>query len=123
MDNDSLFNYNQFQANLRILEIKALRSVPYTPLGHPFIKRLIGWSDNSAVRQDYLDNNLFWHCSDLEKKLKSFQIYYNFGRVHSSIDGSFPAQKAQEFKVKIAKLDNFEWKSFCNGMFSIPVAC
>ena len=41
-DNDPLFRYHQWQANLRILEIEEIKSIPYTPTSHPFIERLIG---------------------------------------------------------------------------------
>jgi transposase InsO family protein len=41
-DNDPLFQYHQWQANLRILGIDEIKTVPYTPRSHPFIERLIG---------------------------------------------------------------------------------
>ena len=41
-DNDPLFQYCQWQANLRILEIEEIKSIPYTPTSHPFVERLIG---------------------------------------------------------------------------------
>ncbi len=41
-DNDPLFTYHQWEANLRILEIDELKTVPYTPISHPFVERLIG---------------------------------------------------------------------------------
>jgi len=40
-DNDPLFQYQQWQANLRILDVDELKSIPYTPCSHPFIERLI----------------------------------------------------------------------------------
>ena len=41
-DNDPLFLYHRWQANLRILEIDEVKSVAYTPISHPFVERLIG---------------------------------------------------------------------------------
>ena len=41
-DNDPLFRYHQWQANLRILDVEEIKSVPYTPTSHPFIEGLIG---------------------------------------------------------------------------------
>jgi transposase InsO family protein len=41
-DNDPLFLYHQWQANLRILGADEIKTIPYTPLSHPFIERLIG---------------------------------------------------------------------------------
>ncbi len=37
-----LSTYHRWLANLRILEIDELKTVPYTPISHPFVERLIG---------------------------------------------------------------------------------
>jgi putative transposase len=37
-DNDPLFLYHQWQANLRILGADEIKTVPYTPLSHPFVE-------------------------------------------------------------------------------------
>jgi len=34
-DHDPLYRYHQWQANLRILEIKNIKSIPYTPISAP----------------------------------------------------------------------------------------
>jgi len=49
-DNDPLFQYRQWKANLSILEIEEIKSLPYAPMSHPFVERLIG-----SVRQELLD--------------------------------------------------------------------
>jgi putative transposase len=41
-DHDPLFRYQRWLANLRILEIEEIKSIPRTPRSHPFIERLIG---------------------------------------------------------------------------------
>jgi hypothetical protein len=41
-DNDPLSRFHQWQANLRVLEVTEIKTVPYTPLSHPFVQRLIG---------------------------------------------------------------------------------
>lgn len=41
-DKDPLFNYHQWRANLRILEIDEIKAVPYVPMSHSFVERLIG---------------------------------------------------------------------------------
>jgi hypothetical protein len=41
-DNDPLYRFHQWQANLRILELPQIKSIPYVPLSHPFVERLIG---------------------------------------------------------------------------------
>jgi hypothetical protein len=37
-DNDPLFTYHQWTANLRNLDIDELKSVSYTPRSHPYIE-------------------------------------------------------------------------------------
>ena len=71
-DNDPLYRFQQWQANLRILEVTEIKTVSYVPLSHPFVERLIG-----TVRRDYLDRILFWSTADLEGKLIAFQHDYN----------------------------------------------
>src|SRR6516162_5510199 len=70
-DNDSLYRFHQWQANLRILDVTEIKSVPYVPLSHPFVERLIG-----TVRREYLDHILFWTAADLENKLLDFRTYF-----------------------------------------------
>ncbi len=85
-DNDPLFLYHRWQANLRILGIDEIKTVQNTPLSHPFVERLIG-----TIRREYLDHVLFWNDQDLEKKLVDFRQYYNRDRAHQSLAGDKPA--------------------------------
>ncbi len=39
---DPLFEFHQWNANLRILEIAEVKTVPNVPISHPFVERLIG---------------------------------------------------------------------------------
>ena len=70
-DHDSLYRFQQWRANLRILDVKEIKTVPYVPLSHPFIERLIG-----PIRRECLDRTLFWTAADLETKLLDFQQYF-----------------------------------------------
>jgi hypothetical protein len=79
-DNDPLFLYHRWRANLRVLDIHEIKSVPYTPISRPFVERLIG-----TVRRELLDRTFFWSPIDIQRKLDSFKEYYNDYRVHSSI--------------------------------------
>ena len=71
-DHDPLYHFHQWQANLRILDVREIKTVPYVPLSHPFVERLIG-----TIRRECLDRTLFWTAADLERKLLDFQRYYN----------------------------------------------
>ena len=76
-DHDPLFEAHRWTANLRILEVDEIKTVPYVPLSHPFVERLIG-----TIRLESLDQVLFWNARDLERKLADFQTYYNAARSH-----------------------------------------
>ena len=41
-DNDPLYRFHQWLANLHVLEVTEIKTVPYVPLSHPFVERLIG---------------------------------------------------------------------------------
>ncbi len=69
-DHDPPYKFHQWEANLRILGVREIKTVPYVPWSHPFIERLIG-----TIRRDCLDRLLFWTSIDLEMKLVAFQDY------------------------------------------------
>ncbi len=116
-DNDPLFLYHRWQANLRILEIKEIKSIPYTPISHPFVERLIG-----TVHREYLDHIYFWNAHDLERKLEAFRKYYNQNRVHQSLAGNTPAVVSGISQTQYADLSNYSWISHCNEFFLTPIA-
>ena len=116
-DNDPLFRYHQWQANLRILEVTEVKTVPYVPLSHPFVERLIG-----TVRRECLDHIPFWNARDLEKKLLQFEDYYNRDRVHRGLGGTVPEPRSPKSERKMTRLDNYCWKSCCRGLYQLPIA-
>src|SRR5947208_1027412 len=81
-DHDPLYRFHQWQANLRVLGVTEIKTIPYVPLSHPFVERLIG-----TVRREYLDRTLFWTTADLETKLFDFQHYY---KTHAGLKGGLP---------------------------------
>jgi len=60
-DHDPLYRFHHWQANIRVLEVAEIKTIPYVPLSHPFVERLIG-----TVRREYLNRTLFWTTADLE---------------------------------------------------------
>jgi transposase InsO family protein len=115
-DHDRLFRYAQWQANLRILEIEEIKTIPYVPLSHPFVERLIG-----TVRREYLDRTLFWTTADLENKLLEFRDYYNGFRTHNSLCGRTPDQEPRASRP-LADLCAYRWQSHCRGLYQTPEA-
>ena len=113
-DNDPLYRFHQWQANLGILEVTEIKSVPYVPLSHPFVERLIG-----TVRREYLDHILFWTTADLENKLLDFRTYFNNHRTHDSLEGRTPDTSVSR---PIANLHSIRWQPHCRALYQTPVA-
>ena len=114
---DPVFEAHRWMANLRILEIDELKTVPHVPLSHPFVERLIG-----TTRREFLDQVLFWNGRDLERKLADFQGYYNTARVHASLQGHTPVTFAGGQTVAHAELTNVRWVSHCRDLVQLPTA-
>ena len=111
--NDPLYRFHQWQVNLRVLGVIDVKSVPYVPLSHPFVERLIG-----TVRRECLDRMLFWSAFDLEQKLSEFGEFYNNHRTHASLNGQTPVQKPHN----VARLDDYRWEEHCRGLYQTPIA-
>ena len=116
-DHDPLFEFHQFKANLRILSVIEVKTVPYVPLSHPFVERLIG-----TVRREFLDYVPFWGARDLENKLRQFCDYYNNQRSHYALSGGVPSAVSDNTQTKLADLHNFQWESRCRDLYSLPIA-
>ena len=113
-DHDPLFEAHRWTANLRILEIDAIKTVPHVPRSHPFVERLIG-----TTRRECLDPVLFWHARDLERTLGDFQAYYNEVRSHASLKGHTPLTFASGHTVARAELNNVRWISHCRDLVQL----
>jgi len=112
-NNDPLYRFHQWQANLRVLEVAEIKTVPYVPLSHPFIERLIG-----TVRGECLDQTLFWTTADLEAKLNEFQKYFNEHRTHAGIKGRLPDAGAPRPPIG---LSSYGWQRHCRGLYQTPI--
>jgi putative transposase len=116
-DHDPLFRFHRWLANLRVLEVEEIKSVPYAPMSHPFVERLIG-----TIRREYLDHTFFWNSIDLHRKLGAFRTYYNGVHVHRSLGGHTPANRAGKSSSSKANLARYAWERHCDGLFETPVA-
>ena len=115
-DHDPLYRFHQWQANLRVLEVTEVKTVPYVPLSHPFVERLIG-----TVRREYLDRILFWTTTDLEAKLVDFQHYFNAYRTHAGLEGRLP-EPSIHGSASAIDLGSYRWRSHCRGLYQTPIA-
>jgi putative transposase len=116
-DHDPVFEAHRWRANLRILEIDEIKTVPHVPLSHPFVERLIG-----TMRREFLDHVLFWNACDLERKLAEFQSYYNAARSHAALDGRTPLTFADNRREALPDPRKVRWVSYCRGLVQLPIA-
>src|SRR5215510_12061298 len=115
-DHDPLYRFHRWQANLRVLEVTEIKTVPYVPLAHPFVERLIG-----TIRREYLDRILFWGTADLEAKLLEFQHYYNAHRTHTSLNGLLPEPGLDGSESPI-RIGSYRWQKHCRGLYQSTYA-
>jgi putative transposase len=115
-DHDPLVRFHRWLADLRVIEVKEIKSVPHAPASHPFVERLIG-----TIRREYLDCVFFWNAVDLARKLNEYKDYYNAHRVHRSLGGITPAQYADASSAAPASLDCYTWRQHCRGLFQTPI--
>jgi transposase InsO family protein len=113
-DHDPLYRFHQWQANLSILGVTEIKTVPYIPWSHPFIERLIG-----TIRRECLDQTLFWTAGDLELKLFAFKNYYNGYRSHASLDGKTPVETLESTGIDFK---SYRWQKHCRGLYQTPTA-
>ena len=116
-DHDPLFEAHRWTANLRILEIDEIKTVPHVPVSHPYVKRLIG-----TIRREFLDRVLFWNARDRERKLADFQTYYNAARRHAALDGHTPLTFTGGHVVAPADLNHVRWVAHCRDLVQLPAA-
>ena len=74
-DNDPLYRFHQWQDNLRMLEVTEIKTVPYVPLSHPFVERLIG-----TLRRECLDRTLFWTTTEFGRQIPEIPLQRLEGR-------------------------------------------
>ncbi|MBI4190676.1 MAG: transposase [Betaproteobacteria bacterium] len=115
-DHDPLFRFHRWLANLRVLEIDEIKSVPKIPASHPFVERLIG-----TLRREYLDRMFFWNALDLERKLQAYTLYYNRSRIHQSLNGNTPEEQSGKPRPACAALVSYGWQQHCQGLFHTPI--
>jgi putative transposase len=113
---DPLYRFHQWQANLRRLDVTAIKTVPDVPLSHPFVERLIG-----TIRRECLDRTLFWTAADLALKLLELQGYSNGHRTHAGLDGRTPEPSPDAGSPR-ASVRAYRWQAHCRGLYQTPMA-
>ena len=111
---ESVLVKHQREANLRILEVTEIKTVPYVPLSHPFVERLSG-----TIRREFLDHTLFWATADLGNKLLDFRRYFSDHRTHTSLEGQTPDTPVSR---PVANLQSHGWQRHCRDLYHTPMA-
>ena len=101
-DHDPLFRFHRRLANLRVPDVEEIKSVPYVPVSHPFVERLIG-----TIRREDLDRVFFRNRVDLMRKLEESRLYYNAQRVHRWLGGTTPTLRAGDALPTRASLNHY----------------
>jgi transposase InsO family protein len=94
--------------------VAAIKTVPYVPLSHPFVERLIG-----TIRRECLDRTLFWTAADLDVKLRDFQRYFNDHRTHAGLGGLTPEPRTGSARAHVS---TYRWQPHCRGLYQTPIA-
>ena len=115
-DHDPLDRFHEWKAHLRVLDVTEIKTVPYVPLSHPFLERLMG-----TLRREYLERTLFWTTVDLDAKLTEFQHYYNGHRTHAGLEGGLPEPGADGSASPI-DFESYRWRGHCRGLYQTPIA-
>jgi len=115
-DHDPLYRFHQWEANLRVLEVTGIKTVPYAPLSHPFVERLIG-----MIRRECLDRTFFWTAADLEAKLLDFQEFYDGYRTHAGLEGQPPEPVVDKPASRI-DFASYGWQKHFRELYQTPIA-
>ncbi len=110
-DRDPLYRFHQWEADLRILGVTEIKTVPYVPLLHPFVERLIGTIPGNTWTTRYSGRPPIWR-----RNFESSALRY---RTHSALEGHTPI-KNPEFKRPELKL--YRWQAHCRGLYLTPIA-
>ncbi|HEX8878857.1 MAG TPA: hypothetical protein VF749_02455, partial [Candidatus Acidoferrum sp.] len=74
---DPLYQFHRWQANLRVLDVKEIKTVPYVPLSHPFVERLMGRFVENTWTKHYSGRRPTW------RKNSAFSSAISIGIAHT----------------------------------------
>lgn len=74
---------------------------------------------NKRVQTDRLDS---WHLANKLQRYVQGNSYYNQIRVHQSLEGAIPEEKAGRATTPPLDLRAYRWQAHCHGLFELPIA-
>jgi putative transposase len=114
-DHDPLFRFHRWLANLRVREIEEIKSVPYAPVSHPFVERLIGTIDASCWTARSSGTRPTWCESSMNSEPTTTPNAFIV-----RFDGVTPTCRAGNPTPIRAVLASYRWQSHCRGLFQTP---
>ena len=116
-DNDPLFRFHRWLANLRILGVGEIKSVPFVPQSPPFVERLIGTLRPSTSSSCSPGMGQILSASSLRTATTITSTVAIPGYAAKTPNG-YGTAKA----IPSATIESYEWLSHCHEMFHLPVA-
>ena len=96
-DHDPLYRFHQWEANLRVLGVTEIKTVPYTPWSYPFVERLIGTIRRECLdRLFVLDGNGFGDETRFQRLLQQVPLSCDY--LHAS-----------RFSPRLFRLQSWRW--------------
>jgi len=118
LDQDPRFDFHRWPAHWRLLQVAAMQTVPFVPVSHPCVERLIG-----ILRRAYWDWVYFWNQREWERKLEQFKNYYHGHRGPQGVAGKTPNEVANaQAPPRATTFQKYTWQSHGNGLFELPIA-
>ena len=112
-DHDPLYRFHQWCANLRVLQVTEVKSVPYVPLSHPFVERL---TRHAATRMR--GSTAVLVCVGPGRQTGGLPGLLQCASGHASLDGRTPVP----IRKDVARLDRYRWDAHCRGLYQTPIA-
>ncbi len=115
-DHDPLYRFHQWQANLRILNVREIKTVPYVPSSHPVVERLIG-----TLRRECLDRRCsgrppIWSGSSSSSSSTTTGI----ARMPGGRGARRTRARTRAARGRVS--GRIEWQPHCRGLYHTPRA-
>jgi len=108
-DHDPLFRFHRWLANLRILEVEEIKSVPHVPMSHPFsanskpITTELACTAPSTVTRQRIVPGILHRRRQAWRTMTAKAIAMDFSKLPSPLDWEFASHK-------LILLENFAWR-------------
>jgi|SRR5262245_23442659 len=114
-DHDPLYRFHQWEANLRVLGVTEIKTVPYTPWSHPVCR-----APNRNNPQRVLGPVVVLDSNGFRNEIDSLS------ETNTTGIGVMPAWKGETpiatSESRGASLHLYRWQPHCRGLYETPMA-